>query len=142
VAFSRNIVHSAFALLVTFFGVAGIYVFLGADFLAIAQVVIYVGGILVLILFAVMLTSKITDVKLSNPQTSPYIAGPLVFLIFVGLVWLIMTTPWQVKGTLDIGGISAIGEALLGRYLLAFEVSAVLLLGALLGATYLARKSQ
>jgi NADH-quinone oxidoreductase subunit J len=141
VAFSRNIVYSAFALLLTFFGVAGIYVFLSSEFLAIAQVIIYVGGILVLVLFAVMLTHKIRDVKLSNPSTSPYIAGPLVLIIFIGLIWLIMTTPWQIKGALEIGGISDIGNALMGKYLLAFEVSAVLLLGALLGATYLARKN-
>ena len=62
VAMSRNIVHSAFALLLTFFSIAGIYVFLSAEFLAVAQVVIYVGGILVLILFAVMLTNKVKDV--------------------------------------------------------------------------------
>ncbi|MBI4713338.1 MAG: NADH-quinone oxidoreductase subunit J, partial [Planctomycetes bacterium] len=88
VAFSRNIVYSAFALLLTFFGVAGLYVFLAAEFLAAAQVLIYVGGILVLILFAVMLTNKITDVKLSNPATSPWIAAPLALVIFAGLLYV------------------------------------------------------
>ena len=63
VAMSRNIVHSAFALLLTFFSIAGIYVFLSAEFLAVAQVVIYVGGILVLILFAVMLTNKVKPAR-------------------------------------------------------------------------------
>src|ERR1044071_6611847 len=66
VAFSRNIIYSAFSLLGTFMGVAGIYVFLGADFVAAVQVLIYVGGILVLILFAVMLTHRITDVEVTN----------------------------------------------------------------------------
>lgn len=139
VAFSRNIVYSAFALLLTFFAVAGIYVFLSAEFLAVAQIIIYVGGILVLIIFAVMLTNKIRDINLSNPSTSPYIAAPLVIIIFVGLVWLIMTTPWAIKGPGEVGNINDIGNALLGKYLLPFEVAAVLLLGALLGATYLAR---
>lgn len=140
VAMSRNIVHSAFALLLTFFSVAGIYVFLSAEFLAVAQVVIYVGGILVLILFAVMLTNKVRDVNLSNPSAPPYIAAPLVMIIFAGLLWLIMKTPWKTVGPQEIGAINDIGNALMGRYLLAFEVAAVLLLGALLGAAYLARK--
>ncbi|MFH1229984.1 MAG: NADH-quinone oxidoreductase subunit J [Planctomycetota bacterium] len=139
VAFSPNIIHSAFALLLTFFSIAGIYVFLSSEFLAIAQVVIYVGGILVLILFAVMLTNKIRDVNLSNPSTSPYIAIPLVLIIFIGLVWLIIITPWPVKEPQAIGTIEDIGNALLGKYLLVLEVAAVLLLGALLGAAYLAR---
>ena len=66
VVFSSHIVRSAFALLLTFFGVAGLYVFLGADFLAGTQVLVYVGGILVLLLFAVMLTNRIKDIQLSN----------------------------------------------------------------------------
>lgn len=147
VAMSRNIVYSAFALLVTFFSIAGIYVFLTAEFLAIAQIVIYVGGILVLILFAIMLTNKIKDVNLSNPVTSPYIAAPLVLVIFFGLVALIMLTPWahlpagrQGWGTRNVGAVQDIGNALLGNYLLLFEVAAMLLLGVLLGAAYLARR--
>ena len=62
---SRNIVYSAFALLFTFFGVAGLYVLLSADFLAVAQVLIYVGGILVLLLFGVMLTNKVVSVDMN-----------------------------------------------------------------------------
>jgi hypothetical protein len=66
-AFSRNIIYSAWSLLFAFMGVAGLYVFLGADFPAVAQVLIYVGGILVLILFAIMLTKQIgEDPKLTN----------------------------------------------------------------------------
>jgi NADH-quinone oxidoreductase subunit J len=94
VAFSRNIIYSAFSLLGTFMGVAGIYVFLGADFVAAVQVLIYVGGILVLILFAVMLTHRITDVEVTNRA-----AGRIPALIIVGvLVYLLIetlrVTPW------------------------------------------------
>ncbi len=64
VCFSRNIVHAAFSLLFTFFGVAGIYVLLSADFLAVSQILIYVGGILVLIVFGVMLTNRVTNIDL------------------------------------------------------------------------------
>src|SRR5437870_13792752 len=83
VAFSRNIIYSAFSLLGTFMGVAGIYIFLGADFVAAVQVLIYVGGILVLILFAVMLTHRITDVEVTNCA-----AGRSPALIFVGVIVL------------------------------------------------------
>lgn len=141
VAFSRNIVHSAFALLLTFFGVAGLYVFLAAEFIAAAQVLIYVGGILVLILFAVMLTNKITDVNLSNPTTSPVVAAPLVLVIFIGLLYVIFTTNWQVSPELFSADTKKIGESLMGGYLLVFEVAGVLLLAALLGAAFLARPS-
>src|SRR6202158_6411924 len=81
VAFSRNIVYSAFALMGSFMGVAGLYVFLAADFVAVIQVLIYVGGILVLILFAVMLTHRIADVRVSNRSV-----GRLAALVVLGLV--------------------------------------------------------
>ena len=75
VVMSPNLVHSAVSLLFTFFGVAGLYVFLYADFIAAAQVIIYVGGILVLIIFGVMLTNKLDDPKLSNQSQNQLIAG-------------------------------------------------------------------
>ena len=88
VAFSRNIIYSAFSLLGTFMGVAGLYIFLGADFVAAVQVLIYVGGILVLILFAVMLTHRITDVTITNRA-----AGSIPALIVIGvLVYLLIQT--------------------------------------------------
>src|SRR6266567_6723821 len=77
VVFSSSLIYSAFALLFTFFGVAALYVFLGADFLAATQLVIYVGGILILLLFGVMLTHKIYDLDLRSEITQPW-AGWLV----------------------------------------------------------------
>ena len=139
VAFSKNIVHSAFALLLTFFGVAGLYVFLAADFLAGVQVLIYVGGILVLLLFAVMLTHKISEVKLSNPATKPWLAGPLVLIILIGLIRVFLTTDWPVKEMATGPTTKEIGKAIMGQYLLPFETVSVLLLAALIGAAYLAR---
>ena len=76
VAWSRNIVRSAFSLLAVLFGVAALYALMKADFIAAAQILIYVGGILVLIIFAVMLTHRITDVNVSNESTH----GPAAFL--------------------------------------------------------------
>ena len=96
VATSRNIVRSAFALLVVLFSVAGLYAVMKADFIAAAQVLIYVGGILVLIIFAVMLTHRITDVKLSNDSTP----GPAAFcaclcLLFSLVVVILFTAKWR-----------------------------------------------
>src|SRR5437667_9672280 len=69
VVLARSLIYSAFALLFTFFGVAGLYVLLGADFLAATQLLIYVGGILVLLLFGVMLTHKLYDLNLKTEVT-------------------------------------------------------------------------
>src|SRR5919106_1528818 len=94
VAFSRNIIYSAFSLLGTFAGVAGLYVFLGADFVAAVQVLIYVGGILILILFAVMLTRRITDVEITNRAAGRIPAVIIIGLLIYLLVEAIRETPW------------------------------------------------
>ena len=82
VVMSPNLVHSAVALLFTLFGVAGLYVYLYADFIAATQVIIYVGGILVLIIFGVMLTNKIDDPKLvtSILASIPILTGLETFI--------------------------------------------------------------
>ena len=141
VAFSQNIIYSAFSLLGTFAGVAGLYVFLGADFVAGVQVLIYVGGILVLILFAVMLTHRITDVEITNRA-----AGRLPGLLIVGvfLVILIQTireTRWvRVKEVAHQPTTAKIGDLFLENYLLPFELASLVLLAAMIGAVVLSRK--
>ncbi len=141
VAFSRNIVHSAFSLLGTFGGVAGLYVFLGADFVAAVQVLIYVGGILVLILFAVMLTHRISDVDITN-RTVGRIPGLAAVAVFLGiLVYAIGRTDWVKVGEVAFAPTTAvIGNLFLGDYLLPFQIAAVVLLVALIGAITLSRK--
>ncbi len=79
VAFSRNIVYAAFSLLATFVGMVGLFAYLSAHFLAVVQLMVYVGGILVLILFAVMLTNKISEVRKSNPATNLLLGGVLLY---------------------------------------------------------------
>ena len=141
VAFSRNIIYSAFSLLGTFMGVAGLYVFLGADFVAAVQVLIYVGGILVLILFAVMLTHRITDVEITNRA-----AGRIPALIVIGvLIYLLITTihetSWvQAKEIAYAATTGRIGDLFLESYLLPFELASVVLLAAMIGAVVLSRK--
>ena len=91
----RNVIYSAFFLLFTLFGVAGIYVLLAADFLAIVQIMVYVGGILILLLFGVMLTNKITDVDIRT-GTVHLLPSAIGVGIFMGAVIAIMVwTNWK-----------------------------------------------
>jgi NADH-quinone oxidoreductase subunit J len=141
VAFSRNIIYSAFSLLGTFAGAAGIYVFLGADFVAAVQLLIYVGGILVLILFAVMLTHRITDVEITNRAAGRVPGLVIVAVLLALLVQTIRETPWAKAKEIVYTPTSAkIGDMFLQDYLLPFELASLVLLAALIGAVVLARK--
>ena len=94
VVLHSNLFYSAIALVITLFGVAGFYVFLWGDFLAGVQVLIYIGGILVLILFGIMLTNKISSVNISHSNFHQGIAAVIVIGIFSILGWMILKTPW------------------------------------------------
>lgn len=140
VVYGRNLVYSAFALLATFFGVAVFYVLLGADFLAGAQVLIYVGGILILLLFGVMLTQRIYDLNLKT-ETHQVLPGAAVALaVFAALIAVIFRTPWRNLGIVVEGATTeTIGRLFLTRYILPFEAASLLLLVALIGAAMLVR---
>jgi NAD(P)H-quinone oxidoreductase subunit 6 len=141
-AFSRNIIYSAWALLFAFMGVAGIYVFLGADFPAVAQVLIYVGGILVLILFAIMLTKQIgEDPKLTNAHLALPVGAALAVATIATLTYMAVMAPWKVVAEPSFEPVSQrLGIAFLTEYLLPFEVASVVLLAALIGSVIIARK--
>ena len=137
----KNLVHSAFSLLGTFFSVAVFYVYLEADFLAGAQLLIYVGGILTLLLFGVMLTNRIYDLNL---QTGTFQVGPgaaVSISVFVILVSIIRKTPWHQSSLGTTGGSTEeIGRLMMTDYVLPFEIASVLLLIALMGAAMLVRR--
>ncbi len=138
---SRNLVRSAFALLFTLGGVAGIYVYLAADFLAATQLLVYVGGILVLILFGVMLTNKIVSVELY--QGSARVGRSII--LFMGLLYVLFSvffnTEWQLRGRPEMTPtVKAIGTLFMTDFLLPFEVVSILLLAALIGAVLIARR--
>ena len=138
---SPNLVHSAVSLLFTLFGVAAIYIYLYADFIAATQVVIYVGGILVLIIFGVMLTNKIDNATIDS-KTHNKIPG-LIFcsVLLVMQFYIIFNTKWYInENPIKDSTIKDIGNLLLTKYLLPFEVVSVLLLAALIGAAMLSRK--
>lgn len=141
IAFSRNLVYSAFSLLGTFGGIAGLFVMLGADYLAVIQVLVYVGGILVLYLFAVMMTSGISDVRLTNRSIAVKAALPALLLFLILLGKLIYGTQWIVHENLVYQPTtSGIGNSLLTEYLLPFELISILLLATLIGAVAGARR--
>lgn len=141
VVFSRNIVRSAFSLFGTLAGVAALYVFLEAELLAGVQVLVYVGGIQVLILFGVMLIPQSYEVEVSRPAWKTFPA----FMVLAGLGWILYRTvaalppetSWVGR---EAGGMRAIGDALLGPYLLPFELISLLLVGALIGAVVWVRQ--
>ncbi len=141
VVLSKNLIYAAVSLLVTLLGVAAMYIFLWADFMAGTQVMIYIGGILILLLFGIMLTHKITSVRISHTNVQRGIGALIVAAIFAGLVWMINTTPWlMIAAQEPQQTVSYIGTLLMTDFLLPFEVASVLLLGALIGAAVLARK--
>lgn len=138
-----NIVYSAFLLGGTFISVAGLYLLLNADFVATAQVLIYVGAVNVLILFAIMLVNKREDFA---PVPRAWIRRSATAIVCIGLFALLSTmvlvTPWSISTVAPAGdeAIVRIGQHFFTDFLLPFELASVLLLMALIGAVILARR--
>ena len=142
VAFARNIVYSAVALLGTFAGIVGLYFYLAADFVAVVQLLVYVGGILVLTIFAVMLTHRIADVKISNRTVGRLPALALVGVIFLTMARAILEASWKTGEPPPAGPTTyAIGDAFLGPYGLPCELASLVLLAAVSGSIVLSRKA-
>lgn len=142
---ARNIFHAALSLGLTFFGVAGIFLTLKAEFIAGAQILIYVGAIIVLILFAIMLIHNIQNRETESFNRLQIISFVSVSLlaIFFGLIivhqnWPIISNPALTTET----NVREIGKMLMQEYILPFELISVLLLGALIGSIVIARKEK
>ncbi len=137
----RNIFHCALFLILCLFSVAGIFVMLHAEFLAVVQVLLYVGAVAILMIFAIMLTSRLAgrEVQMSNEQT--FIGGFLSLILVFGLVASFRNTMFRVS-TESITGQSTfvIGRHLMTDYVLPFEVISLVLLVALIGAIIIARR--
>jgi len=139
-----NLVHAAFWLVSTLFGVAVVFALLNASFLAVVQVVVYIGAIAILFIFAVMLTRK--DMRDQGPQMNPgwWFGALISVLVFLGLFFLLQgwsglsTTASAMPSGFD--AISELGNVLVSpdAYVLPFEVASVLLVAALIGAVYVA----
>ena len=141
VALSNNIMYSAFALMGTLLGVAAVFVVLGADFLGVVQLLVYVGGILVLTLFAVMLTHRIADVNVSNRAVGRPLAIVLVGAVLWWMIKVASAATWVVKETAAPAPTTyGIGNAFLADYVLPYEIASLVLLVALIGAVVVSRK--
>lgn len=144
-AFSRNIVRAAYSLFFTLFGMAGYYVLLGSSFLAVTQVIIYVGGILVLLMFGVLLTNRPLE-KISSASFNQYFWPSFVgaMLLAGALSHIIWSTDWPLASALGepVSSLRDLGSALLEEYSLAFELAGMTLLLCLVGAAYLVRREE
>jgi NADH:ubiquinone oxidoreductase subunit 6 (subunit J) len=139
----RNIFRAALLLVLLFVALAAVYVTLGAEFVAAAQVLIYVGAVTILIIFAIMLTQRISDRSIRQSSEQKAVSF-LVVLVLLGLLLLSIGTTIRAfpKGPGLADTIPTIGEEMMSTYLLPFEVVSVLLLVALLGAIVLARRDE
>jgi len=136
-----NLVHSALALALSLLGIAVLFILLSADFLAAIQILIYVGAVVVLLVFGIMLIQR-GDMKESNLPNRYVGVATLVVLVVVGLFsWLISTTDWQVSTAAPVPStVEPIARLLFTRYIIPFEVAGLLLLAAVIGAIILARE--
>jgi NADH:ubiquinone oxidoreductase subunit 6 (subunit J) len=143
VVLSRNIFRAALFLVFSFVGVAGFYILLSADLLAMIQILVYVGAISILIVFAVMLSHRImsSEFRASNEQ---WAIGLFTAVILLGvLIFVLLKVHWPVvPGGVPSDSIAKLGQALIGadQFVLPFEVASVLLLVALVGAVVIARE--
>ena len=142
VVLNNQLLYSAIALLFTLFGIAGLYIFLWADFIAGVQLLVYIGGINVLIIFGIMLTNRIASIRLSQTNIQQGLGGVFSLWLFIIISIVISKTKWyQITPVEPSSTVRDVGTLLLTKYLLPFEAVSVLLLGALIGAAVLSRKT-
>ena len=139
--FARNLFHSALGLVATLFGVAGIFITLEAEFIAVSQILVYVGAISILIIVALMLTR---EVQQGSPTGILRIPAIIVgVLLFGTLIFSAVNTNWQISATAPLERtVGTIGMKLFGEggFLLPVEIAAILLLAAVLGAIVMLRE--
>ena len=144
VVYSKNLVYSAFSLLFTFVGIAGLYGLLMADFIAATQIMIYAGGVLILVLFGVMLTARKTSIEITQSNL-PRLPGAIISgLVFLLLMLVIFSEPgWNSASNPGVKETAfVIGKLLMTKYLIPFELASILLLAALIGSVFIARKEE
>jgi NADH-quinone oxidoreductase subunit J len=137
----RNLLHAVLFLILSFVGVAGLYLTLSADFVAVVQILIYAGAIAVLMIFAVMLTPRASRDNAEGLLRVPALA--LAGLVVAGVVFVALETDWRVaaRGPFESTA-TEIGEALVSPYVLPFEIASVLLVVAMIGAIVLVREEE
>jgi NADH-quinone oxidoreductase subunit J len=141
--FAKNLVHSILYLILCFFAIAGHYILLNAEFLAIVNVIVYTGAIMVLFLFAVMLLNLNKTKRIRTTRLSLFAAifsGGALLLVFVAAVKKHSMNIIPVQLNSDFGTIKSLGKILFNEYILPFELSSILFLSAMIGAIILIKK--
>ena len=139
----RNIFHAAIYLILALFSVAGLFILLHAEFLAAVQVLIYVGAVAVLIIFAVMLTTRLTDIRVRAQNEQVGVGLVISGMLFVAMTVAIWSTKWPVSDLpMASDNVRALGRLLMTRFVLPFEIVSVLLLAAMIGAIVIAAKEE
>jgi NADH-quinone oxidoreductase subunit J len=135
----RNLMHAVLLLILSFVGMAGLFITLSADFVGVVQVLIYAGAIAVLMIFAVMLTPRAARDNAGNALQLPALV--LSGLLTAGVIFVVLQTEWREasRGSFDTTAAS-IGDALLTPFALPFEIASVLLVVAMIGAILLVRE--
>lgn len=140
---ARNLFRAALGLALALFGVAVLYLYLKAEFLAVTQLLIYVGAILTLIIFGVMLTARIADPTLRRWNRQAGLSSLLTLGLWGTLCFFFSRTSWDMPGWAAAPiTLSTLGRSLISVYLLPFELLSILLLGALVGAIVIARREK
>jgi NADH-quinone oxidoreductase subunit J len=149
----RNPIYSVLAIIVSFFGLSGLYVLLEAPFVAVVQIIIYAGAIMVLFLFTVMLLNVPREDAAEWDRTHPFyrpwamrVGGVLALAMMVQLAWAFSRTSGLVRGIAGqrpaVSSVAELGRKLFTDYMFAFEVTSILILIAMVGAVVLARKRE
>ena len=138
----KNVFYNALSLILCLFGVACLFIFLGSEFLAVIEVIIYIGAIAVAILFAIMLSRPMFQKNIKRSPAKILRALLVSVALFAGLVRVIRSTPWPASVTDGDYGLAAIGKNLLTVNLVPFEAVSLVLLVAIIGALVLSAKGE
>lgn len=142
ILFTRNIVHAAYALCLTLLGIAGVYVLVMAELLAVVQIMLYAGGVVILLAFGVMMTNRLRGEKVLSGSNNKWVGRIISVGVFTGLCYLISISPFQTTSVeKNEDQIAQIGVSFLTDHIVAFELIAFVLLVALVGAAYLAKNA-
>lgn len=145
VVFSKNPIYSVLWLILCFFSIAGHFVMLNAQFLAVVHIIVYSGAIMVLFLFTVMLLNLNSETEPHKPillKFAAVLSGGALFLIIIAAVRSTMTAPYVAPQLSEVGYVKNIGMKLYRDYTLPFEVASILFLSAMIGSVVLAKKER
>ena len=137
----KNLFHNALYLVLSFVGVAALYLLLEAEFLAAIQILIYVGAIAILIIFAIMLSRHLMAPNQTQRNSQWWVSGIVAGVLFLVLAFMLLQVDWPATaGAVPADAISLLGQSFMGAYVLPFEVASVVLLVALVGSIIIARE--